>query len=323
MSRHVLGGSGQMEQKEEKLYDLVIIGGGPAGLTAAIYAARARLETVLLEEQYIAGGQVMNTYEVDNYPGLPKISGLELAQQMEEHAKELGVPFVQGAVRDIGDAGEVKTVRTENGCFRTRTVLFACGARHAKLGVPGEEAFVGKGVSYCATCDGAFYRDRTVCVIGGGDVAVEDAVFLARGCRKVYLIHRRDTLRAAKILVEAVNKLDNVEILWDTEVRAIEGEDEVSSVQIYNKKKDCQETIAVRGVFVAVGMQPNNALVRELLQLDEQGYVVADERCITSRPGFFAAGDMRTKMLRQILTAAADGANAVTSVQQYLLTIAK
>ena len=191
----------------------------------------------------------------------------------------------------------------------------------AIFGVPGEEELSGIGVSYCATCDGAFFRGRTVAVVGGGDVAVEDAIFLARGCEKVYLIHRRDELRAAKILQEALKKLPNVEILWDTEVKEIRGEDQVEELLIYNKKTEETKSISVSGVFMAVGTIPNTAIVKDFVDMDEKGYIIADERCATSVCGIYAAGDVRTKQLRQIITAASDGANAVTSIEQYLLTV--
>ncbi|MBQ8199635.1 MAG: thioredoxin-disulfide reductase [Lachnospiraceae bacterium] len=301
------------------IYDVVIIGSGPAGMAAGIYAKRAGLAVVILEKTGISGGQVLSTYEVDNYPGLPMSNGFDLSEKFREHAEHLGVEIKAAAVERIEDRGETKLLYTEDETYETRTVILATGAEHAKLGVPGEEELTGMGVSYCATCDGAFFRGRTVAVIGGGDVAVEDAIFLARGCEKVYLIHRREELRAAKILQDALMKLPNVEILWNCELKEIQGEDQVENLLIYNNKTQQTNPLAVSGVFIAVGNVPNTDLVKGLVDMDEKGYIIADETCATSVPGIFAAGDVRTKQLRQIITAAADGANAVTSVEQFML----
>lgn len=303
------------------MYDLMIVGAGPAGVAAAIYAQRAKLNTIVLERQPISGGQVINTYEVDNYPGLPGVSGIELSEKLRNHAEGLGVTFVTEELQRVEDHGTEKHIYTDKGSYHTKTVLIATGANHRKLHVPGEDELLGMGVSYCATCDGAFFKNLIVCVVGGGDVALEDAIFLARICKKVYLIHRREELRGAKILQERLFALQNVEVIWDTTVEAIQGTDMVQSVTLYNKKKQEESILAVDGVFVAVGIVPNSQIFQELVQLDEGGYIVAKEDCATSVPGIYAAGDVRTKQLRQIITAAADGANAVTSVQEYLLTI--
>lgn len=305
----------------EQVLDIVIIGSGPAGMAAGIYAKRAGLSTIILEKTGISGGQVLSTYEVDNYPGLPMKSGFELSEEFRMHAERLGVEVKAATVDKITDQGNTKLVVTDEGDYVTKAVIVATGADHARLGIPGEEELAGMGVSYCATCDGAFFRGRTVAVVGGGDVAVEDAIFLARGCEKVYLIHRRDELRAAKILQEALKKLPNVEIMWDSELKEIHGEDQVEELLIYNKKTQQTETRSVSGVFIAVGTIPNTALTKGLVDMDEKGYIVADETCATSVCGIYAAGDVRTKQLRQIITAAADGANAVTAIEQYLLTI--
>ncbi len=302
-----------------QIYDVVIIGSGPAGMAAGIYAKRAGLAVVILEKTGISGGQVLSTYEVDNYPGLPMSNGFDLSEKFREHAEHLGVEIKAAAVERIEDRGETKLLYTEDETYETRTVILATGAEHAKLGVPGEEELTGMGVSYCATCDGAFFRGRTVAVVGGGDVAVEDAIFLARGCEKVYLIHRREELRAAKILQDALMKLPNVEILWNCELKEVQGEDQVENLLIYSKKTQQTNPLAVSGVFIAVGNVPNTELVKGLVDMDEKGYIIADETCATSVPGIFAAGDVRTKQLRQIITAAADGANAVTSVEQFML----
>nr|MBQ8252784.1 thioredoxin-disulfide reductase [Lachnospiraceae bacterium] len=301
------------------IYDVVIVGSGPAGMAAGIYAKRAGLQAVVLEKTGICGGQVLSTYEVDNYPGLPMSNGFDLSEKFREHAERLGVEIKAAAVERIEDGGKTKILITDDGNYETKSVILATGADHAKLGVPGEEDLTGMGVSYCATCDGAFFRGRTVAVVGGGDVAVEDAIFLARGCEKVYLIHRRNELRAAKILQDALMKLPNVEIVWDSELKEITGEDQVESLLIYNKKTQQTMQLTVAGVFIAVGNVPNTALVEGFVAMDEKGYVIADETCETSVPGVFAAGDVRTKQLRQIITAASDGANSVTSVERFLL----
>lgn len=320
------------------MYDVIIIGSGPAGLSASIYAKRAGLKAVTIERSPMSGGQVLNTYEVDNYPGLPGINGFDLGMKFREHADKLGCDFVTASVSGIaklqeqnkaglsaaslpvaGEAADGFRVETDAGIFAGRTVLAAMGAVHARLNIPGEEELSGMGVSYCATCDGAFFKDKVTAVIGGGDVAVEDAIFLARGCRKVYLIHRRDTLRAAGILQEKLKDLPNVEILWDTVAERIEGEEQVEGICLKNVKTKERNTLPLDGVFVAVGILPDSGLLRGLVACDEKGYVLAGEDGRSSLPGIFAAGDIRAKKLRQIITAAADGANAITAVQEYLL----
>lgn len=336
------------------MYDVVIIGSGPAGLSASIYAKRAGLNAVTLEQNPMSGGQVLNTYEVDNYPGLPGINGFDLGMKFREHADKLGCEFKEASVQAVRKDGEqinkknenqleeaireikaaevgVKAISTEEnrsvgfvvvtdqGEIQTKTVLAAMGAAHAKLGIPGEEEFSGMGVSYCATCDGAFFRGKVTAVIGGGDVAVEDAVFLARGCEKVYLIHRRDELRAAAVLQKEVMALPNVEILWDTVAERIEGEEQVQALALKNVKTGEKKELPVDGVFVAVGIIPSGDILKGIAKQDEKGYLIAGEDCATSMPGIFAAGDVRKKNLRQIVTAVADGANAVTSILEYLL----
>lgn len=302
----------------DKVHDLVIVGSGPAGLSAAIYAQRARLDAVVLEMEYISGGQVVNTSEVDNYPGLPGMSGYELGMKLRAHADALEARFEMAEVKDIIIEETQNIVRTDQGDYTARAVIIATGARHRKLRVPGERELAGMGVSYCATCDGAFFKGRTVAVIGGGDVAVGDALFLARGCEKVYVIHRRDELRAARSMQEKLLALSNVEIIWDTVVEEICGEDQVEALRLKNQKTGDIRNLPIDGVFVAVGMDPNTDMVPASVDRDEKGYLVADENCVTNVKGIFAAGDVRTKTLRQIVTAAADGANAVESVQQYL-----
>ena len=300
------------------MYDLVIIGSGPAGLGAAIYGVRAGLKTLVLEKNPMSGGQVLNTYEVDNYLGLPGINGFDLGVKFREHADKLGAAFRETEVEAIEDLGNKKVLHTPEGDIEAKTVILAMGAHHAKLGVPGEEELSGMGVSYCATCDGAFFKNRTVAVVGGGDVAVEDAIFLARNCTKVYLIHRRDSLRTAKVLQDTLFTLPNVEVLWNTTVEEIKGEDMVESLVIH--KEDKQDELKVDGVFIAVGIHPETAICNNLVKCDDNGYVLADETCKTSVPGVYAAGDIRKKPLRQVITAVADGANAAVSAASYVLS---
>lgn len=302
----------------EHIYDLIIIGSGPAGLSAAVYAQRARLDALVIEKEMMSGGQVLTTYEVDNYPGLPGINGFDLGMKFREHADRLGARFAEDQVLQVEKTEEGFLVKGEKETYRTRTVLIATGAAHRKLGVPGEERLAGLGVSYCATCDGAFFRDKVTAVAGGGDVALEDAIFLSRICRKVYLIHRRDELRGAKSLQEAVMALDNVEILWDTVIEEIQGDGQVESLKLKNKKTGEERDLPVQGVFIAVGITPNSQAFEGTVEMD-RGYIIAGEDCRTSVPGILAAGDVRTKQLRQIVTAAADGANAVTSAEQQIL----
>ena len=316
------------------MYDLIIIGSGPAGLSAAIYATRAQLNTLILEKEVMSGGQVLNTYEVDNYPGLPGINGFDMGMKFREHAEKLGAHFEEDTVLSIEtleesqkelEAAEVSSksesgfrIVGENGEYETKTMVIATGASHRKLGVDGEERLVGHGVSYCATCDGAFFRSKTVVVVGGGDVALEDAIFLARGSEKVYLIHRRDAFRGAAVLQKKVMETENIEVIWDSVVDKIEGENQVEQVQVRNVKTNEVTELPVHGIFIAVGIQPNTEVFRGFVDMDKQGYIVAGEDGKTSTEGVFAAGDARTKMLRQIVTAASDGANSVTSVERYL-----
>ena len=302
----------------EKIYDLIIIGSGPAGLTAAIYAQRAKLETLVIEASYVSGGQVVNTYEVDNYPGLPGISGMDLGTTLRNHADRMGGAFVRERVKELELEGDIKTVRTQKNEYRTKTLILAMGASHRKLGVPGEDTFGGLGVSYCATCDGAFFKGKVTAVVGGGDVAVEDAIFLARGCEKVYLIHRRDSLRAAAILQERLLALPNVEVVWNHVVKEIQGMDQVEALLLENAQTGAEQKLAVDGCFIAVGILPNSELVQGKLELDGAGYIVAGENGVTSVPGVFAVGDVRDKKLRQITTAVGDGGIAGQGVFSYI-----
>lgn len=301
------------------MYDLIIVGAGPAGLSAAVYGMRAGLKLIVIEQTPMGGGQVVDTSEVDNYLGLPGINGFELGQKFRRHAEALEVVFQSGRVVSIHDEGEKKVVETADGAeYEARALILAGGAEHAKLGVPGEDSFRGQGVSYCATCDGAFFKKRDVAVVGGGDVAVEDAVYLAGLCRKVYLIHRRDSLRAAKSLQKKLFSCENVEIVWDSILQEIGGSDLVEGITVHQIKENSRRQIAVEGVFIAVGMKPETEAYRETVDCDENGYIIAGEDCVTNIPGIFAAGDIRTKGLRQIVTAVSDGACAVASAERYL-----
>lgn len=300
------------------MYDIIIIGSGPAGLSAAIYAQRACLDTIVIEKNGISGGQVLNTWEVDNYPGFPGVTGFELSRQFREHANKLGARVVQDEVVQVELSGNVKKVVCEEETYEARCVILASGAHHRTLEVPGEEELRGAGVSYCATCDGAFFRGRTVAVVGGGDAALEDAIFLARMCEKVYIVHRRDKLRGVKRLQERLQALENIEFVWNSETAAIEGNAQVEALRLRQTKTGEERRLDVDGVFIAVGIAPESELYAGQLELDEQGYIRADESGQTSVPGVFAAGDVRTKALRQILTAASDGANCVASAERYL-----
>lgn len=300
------------------MYDLIIIGAGPAGLSAAVYAARAELDFIVIEGSMMQGGQILTTYDVDNYLGLPGIGGFDMGMKFAEHAKKLGVSFVTENVVSMEVQGDVKSVKTDKNTYEAKTIIIATGAVHKKAGIPGEAEFTGKGVSYCATCDGAFFKNKVTAVVGGGDVAVEDALYLSRMCGKVYLIHRRDEFRAAKSLVKKARETDNIEFVLDSVVEKIEGENKVRSINIRSKKSATIKTLEVDGVFFAVGMQPVTAFVDKNIEMNEAGYIIAGEDCATNIPGVYAAGDIRTKQLRQIITAAADGANAVTSVEKYI-----
>lgn len=294
------------------MYDLVIIGAGPAGMAAAIYAKRARLNAVVVEREG-CGGQMAQTYEVDNYPGLPGISGFDLATKMKEHAVGLGAEIIYDDIKSIKKVDEKFVLTYETGSeVETKGIIIASGATHSKLGVPGEEKFAGAGVSYCATCDGAFFSKKSVAVVGGGDVAIEDAIFLSRIAKDVTLIHRRGELRGAASLQESLKQCENVNILWDTVVESINGDKKVETLSLKNVKDNEDFQLFVNGVFIAVGITPVKTQIEGLL-CNAGGYIIADEDCRTNIKGVYAAGDVRGKRLRQIVTAVADGANAVTS----------
>ena len=302
----------------EKLYDVVVIGGGPGGYTAALYAARANLSVVVLEK-LTPGGQMGTTDVIDNYPGFPEgVNGFELAMQMKQGAERFGAETQLAEVTQVELAGQVKTVHTSGGDYQARTVVLATGAHPRELGLPGERELRGRGVSYCATCDGMFYRGKTVVVVGGGNTAVSDVLYLSRLCEKVYLVHRRDTLRASKVYLDPLQKAENVEFVWDSEVKQLLRDQAVTGVRVRNKKTAEERDIPCAGVFVAVGYLPNTELYRGQVELDEAGYVLADETTQTNLPGVFAVGDLRKKPLRQVVTAASDGAVAAHFIEEYL-----
>lgn len=298
-------------------YDIIIIGAGPAGLSAAVYAKRAGFTTLVIDKSPVSGGQVLSTYEVDNYLGIHGVTGMELSEKFKNHAVAAGAEFVCDNVLSVDALGDTKIVHTQKEDYEARAIIFAVGAHYAKLGVKGEEELTGMGVSYCATCDGAFFKNRKVAVVGGGDVAIEDAIFLARGCEKVYVIHRRDTFRAAHSLVEKARQLSNIEFIIDTTVSEISGEDMVESITLNNVKTKEESKLEVHGIFIAVGIVPDTEILRGVVKMDEKGYILADELGCTNIPGIFVAGDCKQKRLRQIITAVADGANAVTGVEDY------
>jgi thioredoxin reductase (NADPH) len=298
--------------------DLIIIGAGPAGLSAGLYAARARLKTLVLE-RLSPGGQVLMTDWVENYPGFPDgISGFELVDKMRRQAERFGLIIENREVKRLELSPEEKFVVTEKGTLETKALILASGATPKRLGVEGEGLLTGKGISYCATCDGPFYRDQEVALIGGGDTAVEEAIFLTRFASKVNLIHRRDELRATKLLRERAMAQERIHFIWDTVVTRIVGETEVKGVDVRNVKTGQTSHLPVQGVFIFVGYSPNNELVNGLLEQDGSGFVTTDNDMQTSVPGVFAAGDIRSKILRQVVTAVGEGAAALFSAERYL-----
>lgn len=298
--------------------DLVIIGGGPAGLAAGIYAARADMKTVLVERG-MPGGLAASTEFIENYPGFADgIGGPELAMQMDAQARRFGLDVRSVNVESIQPADKHLLVHTEDGIIAARSVILATGAQPSKLGVPGEGKFHGRGVSYCATCDGAFFRDKTVAVVGGGDAAVEEGLYLTKFATKVYIIHRRDSLRATKILQRRAMENKKIEFCWNSVVEEILGVGTINEIRLKDVKTEATRQLKVEGVFVYVGLKPSTELVRDLVKLDKLGYVITDDNMKTSQPGIFAAGDVRSKSLRQVVTAVSDGATAAVAAEKYL-----
>ena len=302
----------------DKIYDMIIIGGGPAGYTAALYAARAGLDTLLLEKVTV-GGQMTQTMAIDNYPGIPEtVDGYTLGMQMQQGAERFGAKTELTEVTAVELAGEIKRIHTYEGVRAARTVVIATGADHRHLGLAGEESLIGRGVGYCAACDGMLYRNKTVAVVGGGESAAADALHLSKICKQVYLIHRRDSLRAAKAAYDALLRQENVELILQSEVADLQADAKLQSISVKNRLTGEIRSLEVQGLFISIGRDPASQLFASQLELAPGGYIVAGESTETSLPGVFAAGDVRTKAVRQIVTAAADGAVAVHYAQEYL-----
>jgi thioredoxin reductase (NADPH) len=303
-------------------YDVIIIGGGPAGLTAGLYTSRAMLKTLVIES-FMVPGQAVIADRIENYPGFPEgVNGFDLVDKFKKQAEKFGVEFTAGNIIKINecqkDGGKGWEVKLENKSVTSLSLIAASGARYKELGVPGEAALRGRGVSYCATCDGALYRDKNIAVLGGGNSALEEALFLTRFGRKVTLIHRRDMLRAAKILQERVFANQKIEIVWDSVVTEIEGKDRVESLKVRNLKTNEENNIPCDGVFVSIGYIPNTDFIKDIVKLDDKGYIVTDDDMNTAKEGIFACGDCRKKLLRQVITACGDGATAAFASQQYV-----
>ncbi|MBQ9828217.1 MAG: FAD-dependent oxidoreductase [Lachnospiraceae bacterium] len=306
-----------------KIYDLIIIGAGPAGLTAAIYAQRAGLDAVVLEKNGIGGGQLLNTDTIENYPGIMGVTGYELSQLFREHADAVGAKIIGAEVTGVrslrGNLIEVSA--GGNTPFVGRTLLVAVGVDHRRLNVPGEAKLMGKGVSFCAVCDGPLFRGKTVAVVGGGNVAAEEALYLSGICERVYLIHRRGTLKADKVLADRILSTPNIEPFWYCQVSAINGASRIENIHVDDTNEMKRYEIPVDALFIAIGMEPDRRAYQGICKLDPSGFIIADESCCTSAPNVFAAGDIRTKQLRQIVCSAADGAVAIDSIKRYLNTL--
>jgi thioredoxin reductase (NADPH) len=313
-----------MKMSDNERYEVVIIGAGPAGLTASIYARRAGLSCLVIEQAAVGGNMFVGD-RIENYPGFPEgISGSELSQRMEAQARKLGVEFIQTTVNGLSIRDKVKEVNTDKGSLEAQAVIVATGCQYKKLGIPGEGRLLGRGVSYCATCDGNFFRNQTVAVIGGGDAAVQEALYLSKLASKVYIIHRRDQLRAVKALQEMAFQTPNIQMVWDTVAEAIEGEEQVDKLKLLNKKTGERSELKVEGVFIYVGIKPNIEFLKGMVvELTEDGYIRAGEDTRTSVPGIFAAGDVRKKPTRQIASAVGDGCNALTAAEEYLLEMSE
>lgn len=301
------------------MYDIVIVGAGTAGMSAAIYGVRSGKKVLLLEEKNY-GGQIVNTPEVENYPGIIKTSGFEFATNLFNQAKSLGAEIKYEKALKIEDNGTLKTIVTNKNTYEAKTVIIATGAKNRQLRLENEKKLIGSGVSYCATCDGMFFRGRDVAVVGGGNTALEDAMFLSNYCNKVYIIHRRDKLRGEEKIAKAISEKDNIEMVWNSNVIKILGDNQVEGITVKNSVDGSEKNIKVSGLFIAVGQEPDNYDFQSVIKLDEKGYVIAGEDCRTETNGIFTAGDCRIKSVRQLTTAASDGAVAAIGACEYIDT---
>ena len=301
------------------MYDIVIVGAGTAGMSAAIYGVRSGKKVLLLEEKNY-GGQIVNTPEVENYPGIIKTSGFEFATNLFNQAKSLGAEIKYEKALKIEDNGTLKTIVTNKNTYEAKTVIIATGAKNRQLRLENEKKLIGSGVSYCATCDGMFFRGRDVAVVGGGNTALEDAMFLSNYCNKVYIIHRRDKLRGEDKIAKAISEKDNIQLVWNSNVIKILGDNQVEGITVKNSVDGSEKNIKVSGLFIAVGQEPDNYDFQSVIKLDEKGYVIAGEDCRTETNGIFTAGDCRTKSVRQLTTAASDGAVAAIGACEYIDT---
>ncbi len=307
-----------MQEGEKKNYDIIVIGGGPAGLTAGLYTSRSRLKTLLIENGLL-GGQMTTTELIENYPGFPEgVMGDELSRLMEEQAKRFGLEIIPEYVVEVTLEGAKKIVKTEDGSYVSQALIICTGTEYRKLGVPGEKEFAGKGVSYCATCDGAFFQDNQIVVVGGGDSALTEALYLTKFGKEVTIIHRRDALRGTKIYQERVFNHPKIKLLWDSVIQEIKGDAIVKSIAVKNVKTGEVTEHPIDGVFLFVGLSPRTQFLEGLVDMDEDGYILTDGNCQTSVKGIFAAGDCRKKLVRQIATAVGDGATAACSTEKYL-----
>lgn len=303
---------------ENKIYDTAILGGGPAGYTAALYCARAGIHSIVLEK-FSAGGQMTQTNQIDNYPGFDDgVDGFTLGEKMKKGAEKFGAETKQTEIISVDLLKTPKIIKTDSGDIIAKTVIIAMGAEHRHLGIKNEEALIGKGVGYCAACDGMLFKGKTAAIVGGGNSAASDALLLSRICKKVYLIHRRDTLRATKIYHEPLQRAENVEFKWNSEVKELVFDSKLTGIKIKNVKTDKIEEIETDALFISIGREPNTTIFKGQLSIDASGYIEADETTKTNIPGVFAAGDIRTKYFRQIVTAASDGATAAHFVEEYL-----
>ena len=307
-----------MKGGESRNYDVIIIGGGPAGMTAGLYTSRSRLKTLLIETGLL-GGQITTTELIENYPGFPEgINGSDLSQLMEEQAKRFGLEIIQQEVIEVKLEGDRKIVRTHESDYYSNALIISSGTEYRKLGIPGEDAFIGRGVSFCATCDGAFFKDNRIVVVGGGDSALTEALFLTKFAKEVIIIHRRDALRATKIYQERTFADPKINFLWNSVVQEIKGDKMVQSILVKNVKTNEVKEVQTEGIFLFVGISPKTQFLKGLVQMDEGGYILTNENCETSVKGIFAAGDCRKKLLRQVTTAVGDGATAAFAVEKYL-----